>query len=325
MGFFVAEKFLFLYDIVMKEYKNILVIKLGALGDFIQKTGCYAAIRKNWPNAKITLLTGRAFLKIAQSSGCFDAYVEDNRTWCPLDYIRIIRMLVGNKYDLIIDLQMQRRTKERYYALTRLWANHSFDWASFTRGAFFIRHILDKPRCLWGKSSESQLKLDIPPASLAFCKASPDVLALLPQQYVLLIPGCSPAHPYKRWPAASYRELALRLGKMDIPSVVLGTSAEQKEIETICSDNPKAINFCNKSALLDIPQIAAQSMAIVGNDTGPQHMAELGSVHAVTLFCEVTKKSAIYRPNITNLFGKEITDISVDAVFNVLQSLWHKA
>ena len=69
-------------------------------------------------------------------------------------------------------------------------------------------------------------------ASLSFCKADPKVLVQLPSKYVLLIPGCSPAHPYKRWPAEFYRQLALKLGKEKIYSVVLGTNAEKQEIDT---------------------------------------------------------------------------------------------
>ena len=162
-------------------------------------------------------------------------------------------------------------------------------------------------------------------ADLSFCKADPKVLATLPKKYVLLIPGCSPTHPYKRWPAESYHLLAKRLAEQNIFSVVLGTNAEKNEIEIICSGNDKALNFCNKSKLLDIPKIAANSLAIIGNDTGPQHMAELGMVPAITLFCEKTRRSAVIRSNVVNLIQPEIADISVETVYNTLQSLWHKA
>ncbi len=49
--------------------EKILVIKLGALGDFIQAMGPMAAIRRHHPDADITLLTTEPFEKIVLSSG----------------------------------------------------------------------------------------------------------------------------------------------------------------------------------------------------------------------------------------------------------------
>lgn len=309
----------------MDEYKKILVIKLGALGDFIQMMGFYAAIRHRWPEAHITLMTGKPFIRLAQQSGYFNDYIEDNRTWRPSDYIRIIKNLATSGYDLIIDLQMQTRTKERYYTLARLWTTKPFQWASLENGYFLIKKTHKKWPLTWGKTEEEELPFSAEAPTLSFCRAHPDVLAQLPQQYVLMIPGCSPDHPYKRWPAARYRALAEKLADQGIYSVVLGTNAEKSEIDLICQGNPKTVNFCNKSSLMDIPEMASKALAIVGNDTGPQHMAELSSVPAVTLFCLVTRSSAVYRPNVTNIIEREIIDISVEQVFQTLQSVWHKA
>ena len=59
--------------------QNILVIKLGALGDFIQSLGPMRAIRQAHPDAKITLLTTSPFENFAEKSGYFDSIVLDKR------------------------------------------------------------------------------------------------------------------------------------------------------------------------------------------------------------------------------------------------------
>ena len=41
----------------LADYRRILVIKLGALGDFVQALRAMAEIRRAHPGAKITLLT----------------------------------------------------------------------------------------------------------------------------------------------------------------------------------------------------------------------------------------------------------------------------
>ena len=53
-------------------HKNVLVIKLSALGDFILSVGAFQAIRAHHPGARIALLTTEPFRKLAEASGCFD-------------------------------------------------------------------------------------------------------------------------------------------------------------------------------------------------------------------------------------------------------------
>ena len=59
--------------------RNILVIKLSALGDFVQALGPAAAIRQHHAADEITLLTTRSFAPLAQQSGLFDKIVIDAR------------------------------------------------------------------------------------------------------------------------------------------------------------------------------------------------------------------------------------------------------
>lgn len=308
----------------MTEYKKILIIKLGALGDFIFMTGLMSAVREKWPKAHITLMTGAGLLKLAQASGYFDAYIIDNRVKSPLAYFKTAKTLAYGGYDLILDFQMQRRTRQRYYALGRLLSRKPFCWAEPKAKSLCVTQTNQKLPFMWGKSVSFDIPFSGNKPSLSFCKANPDVLKQLPQRYVLFVPGCSPAHPYKRWPSKSYQTLGKILASHHIPIVVLGTNDEKKEIEAICADNPLAVNFCNKSALWDIPQIAEGALAVVGNDTGPQHMAELSGIPAITLFAKITACSAHKASHITNLVGEKIEDISVDEVACKLQFLWHK-
>ena len=46
--------------------ERILVIKLGALGDFIYSIGPMQAIKKNHPDSELTLMTRPAFEQLGQ-------------------------------------------------------------------------------------------------------------------------------------------------------------------------------------------------------------------------------------------------------------------
>ena len=52
---------------------NILVIKLGALGDMVQALGPMAAIRRYHADAWITALTTEPYVTFLEESGFFDS------------------------------------------------------------------------------------------------------------------------------------------------------------------------------------------------------------------------------------------------------------
>ena len=172
-----------------------------------------------------------------------------------------------------------------------------------------------KPRLTWGKETQDFMPLPWVQTDLSFLKGEQKYFHLLPEKYVLLIPGCSPGHPYKRWPKEHYAELAKKLAKKGVSCVVLGTPAESEECNYITNHSPKTLNFLGKSSLLDVPALALKSIAVVGNDTGPTHMASLCQKPVIALFSQKTAQYAHDFPNVTNFIAPDIADISVDTVF----------
>ena len=151
----------------MKEM--ILVIKLGALGDFIFATGIMQTIREMYPEAHITLLTGPAYADLAKMSGFFDAIEIDKRTNNPKDWWRICKKLLANiKWDYIFDLQISARTKKKYYVLARLLTKNPINWGLWSNCGFQIKKSSQKLPFLWGKTSTSFLKMDFNFLLLAF-------------------------------------------------------------------------------------------------------------------------------------------------------------
>ena len=76
---------------------NILVVKLGALGDVIQALGSFAAIRRHHADAHITLLTAAAFADFLRGSGYFDDVWIDGRpsVFRPDQWLALRRRLRG--------------------------------------------------------------------------------------------------------------------------------------------------------------------------------------------------------------------------------------
>src|SRR2546428_12549268 len=86
---------------------RILVIKLGALGDFVQAMAAAAAIRAHHSNADITLLTTAAYADLARQAPYFDKVWIDERPllWTPRALLALRRRLRSAGFPRGYDLQ----------------------------------------------------------------------------------------------------------------------------------------------------------------------------------------------------------------------------
>lgn len=303
-----------------EEQEEVLVIKHGALGDFVKATGRMVAIRARHPHARITLLTQKFLSGLANATGCFDALEFDERGYSPADWWRVIvRLIASRKWTMVYDLQGSSRTLHRYRPLAIFATRYALTWARARKWGFELYTTGAKLPFTPAFAKRSRLEVAFPKPDLSFCKAKGENFSLLPERYALLIPGCSATNPQKRWPPERYRELTVALGEKGVKSVVMGTRAEAAEISAITDGNPNAIDFMGKSALEDIPQLALRSVVVVGNDTGPTHMARLSGARTIMLFTSYdASRAAETAENVTNLVGERIEDISTQSVIDAV-------
>ena len=102
-----------------RSYRRILVIKLGALGDFIYALGPMQAIRRHHPEAEITLLTRQAYAELGERSGLFDSVWTDTepKLFNLPGVLSLRAKLTGAAFDRVYDLQTSDRTGVYYRLL----------------------------------------------------------------------------------------------------------------------------------------------------------------------------------------------------------------
>jgi ADP-heptose:LPS heptosyltransferase len=260
---------------------RILVIRLGALGDFALSFGPFAAIRAHHATDDITLLTTAPFADLARRTPWFDRVVIDHRPgwWDVPGLLRLTRDLRG--YDLVYDLQTSARSS-RYFRLagrppwSGIAAGCSLPHANPARDAM---HTLERQR--------EQLEMAgitvFPPPDLSWLAGT---IALPSRPFGLLVPGAAPHRPRKRWPAARFADLAGVLHLRGLTPVVLGTAAEAPLAATITTACPAAIDLTGRTSLPDIASLASAAALAVGNDTGPMHLAAAVGCPCVVLFSD---------------------------------------
>ena len=299
--------------------RRILVIKLSALGDFVQALGPAAAIRRHHARDKITLLTTRAFAGLAQQSGFFDKIAVDHRPklYDVAGWLALRHVLRAGRFDRVYDLQTQERSN--LYAW--LFLPTRPEWSGIAWGCSHPHANLGRyPQHTIDKQAEQLLMAGIYPTPLPVCSPSarslPDDLGR--RAFFLVIPGSSPRHPEKRWPARCYGELAQRLFEATgILPVIIGGSGEARlaaEIGAVC---PAALDLVGRTELTGLADLVNAAAFTIGNDTGATHIAAAGGHPLVVLFSDASEPSrcAPRGGEIRVLTSPRLGDLPVERVF----------
>jgi len=259
---------------VTKPNRRILVIRLGALGDFVMSFGPFQAIRRVHARDHIVLLTTRPFAALAERSGWFDEIWLDERPsafqfglWLSLR-----RRLKAGRFDRVYDLQTSDRSSF-YFQLMRPGVP---EWSGIAAGCSHP-HRGERRNLLHTRDRQAeQLALagieQIEAPDLAWLTA--DVVSFdLPPRYALLFPGSAPHRVEKRWPSKSFAALAQDLVEHGVTPVLLGTEQDRAMIEEIKQLWPTIIDLCGRTDLFQLGELARHAAATIGSDTGPVHLA----------------------------------------------------
>ena len=297
---------------------RILILKLGALGDFLYALGPMRAIRDHHQGAKLTLMTRPPYAELAQRSGLFDDIIFDPepKVWNIGAALALRRTLWNAGHTKIYDLQTSDRTGW-YYRL--MGPGPRPDWSGIVPGCSHYHHYKRPTLTHTIDRQTEQLRIAgitaVPRSDLSFMEG--DIARFeLPGKYVLLVPGSSARMAIKRWPAASYAHLAERLVLRGVTPVVLGGVEETDAIQTIIDHCPGAISLEGRTTIFDIPSLGRHALACAGNDTGPMHMVAMTGCPTAAIFSTASfpDKAAPRGPTVTVLTRDVLSDLSVDEV-----------
>ncbi len=299
--------------------REILVIKLGALGDFIQALGPVPDIRRHHRGDRISLLTTAPYGDFAAQTGLFDDVLVDPRPR-GLDLpglLALRRVLRRGRFDRVYDFQ----TSDRTALYARLFRPGPMpEWSGIVAGCSHPHANLERNRQhTMDRQAEQLLMAGIHPSATAPRLPAAGGLpnALCGRRFAVLIPGSAPHRPEKRWPAAYYGELAGRLHRDGLVTVVVGVAGEAtvaRAIRGVCPDCVDLIGCTDLSALAALARAAALT---IGNDTGVTHVAAAAGQPVVVLFSRASEPGlcAPRGAAVTVLVEPDLADLSVETVY----------
>ncbi|MDC1002338.1 glycosyltransferase family 9 protein [Candidatus Pelagibacter sp.] len=309
---------------------NILIIKLGSLGDIAQACGAIQDISENHKDDVVHILTTKPYFELFKKNPYISNVILDKRlSRLNLIYLySLMKNIKKYKFSKIYDLQNSSRTS--FYKRI-LFPEASKDiWSStettlpegITKDDFDKDSVLsrfDHQLKSSGINTSHTLKPDFSwsPSDISKIKNYHQL-----EKYIVLFPFCSPHLTSKKWPY--YNDLISMINEKSENKIKIVIAPGPGEIKDASSVN--ALCVLDNGKALDISQLAAlikDSLFVVANDTGPAHMtAHLGS-KGIALFGSHTTpfKVSIERENFKAIQAPELSKLSVEKVFNRISSL----
>lgn len=300
------------------EPKKILIILLGAIGDVVRGLPVAVRIKRAWPDAEITWAVEPISKGLVSEHPAIDKVIVFDRPRGLPAYLRFIKELRKEKFDLVLD--MQRHLKSGFSSLAtgakRRIGFHrknsrELNWLFNTESSEPAEHFSSK-------TEQFQLFGD----ALGLAKLSPlefgfevseekkEALEKLMQEAArarglelpesgkraVLILGSTWESRF--WFPERYRETIIGLKKnYGIVSILIGAKGEREFADQILANDPNlpAIDLVGKTSISDLITLFSLVTCAIGSDSGPMHIAAAMKKPVISLWGATSpKRSAPY-------------------------------
>ncbi len=270
--------------------KKILIIRLSSLGDILLTTPLIRSIKKNFKDSEIDFVLRESYEDLIR----LNPNVRKIYKYGEAGYIvqDLINSIISEKYDLIIDLQNNFRSRW----ITRVskvpvvkFNKHHFD--KFLLVNFKINKLKDLPPVpVRYANTIENLELDNEGLEL-FTDKNPEERLLSGSNWVGLCPGAK--HFTKRWPVENFISLAKLLNEKGFQVVLFGGILDSETCLQIAYETG-ALNLCNENNILQTAADMKICKAIYTNDSGLMHTATAVKVPVMAIFGSTVKEFGFF-------------------------------
>jgi ADP-heptose:LPS heptosyltransferase len=298
--------------------QQLLLIKHGALGDLIQSIGLIMDIKQHYPHHEITLLTAPAYCQLMQRCPAIDYLIADNRApiWRVDQQIKLKKKLQKQQFQSVIDLQNSDRSRmyQQFWFTNTQWIGRSAEAEEPTSGLTGLISLLNDADIVTPHAYAPDLSWLVEDVKPLLAQRE-----LVAEEYIVLIPGSSAQHLDKRWP--HYAALAKVLVDAHYQVVVVLGPDESDLSKEMPGHIVEGLNWFELAGVLNAAQY------IVGNDTGPSHIASYLNKPGLAIFGPTTSaaRAEIGRRQFETLEVDDLAALTVDQVLKRLPLSLSKA
>jgi len=315
-----------IFDIISlmnKDIKKIAIVRLSALGDIVNSAIVLQFIKQYYPHVKVDWITEEVFSPLLETLPGLNAVLSVNLKKIKKEKslqllkqtIKELRLL--GEYDFIIDMQgliksaivarvigknthgfNKNSTRESLAALLyKTSSDISYESSVVKRNCFVVGDAL-------GISIDESMILK----KEAIFRVDKDFSLDKDRKNIAFVIGAS--WPSKIYPKESVAQLCNALKEKSY--IIWGNETEKEEAEWICKHSQYA-TLAPKLNLKELVSFISQVDLLIGNDTGPTHMAWAQNTPSITLLGPTTTRMIYETPiNIGIKSPSEVNILKID-------------
>ena len=279
---------------------NILVIKIGSMGDVVLVTASLRAIRKKFPHAKIHCVVGKESRLILHNCPYLDGIIvydikDRDRGW--LGVLKLSRKLRKYRFDIAIDFQNNRKS----HVLSFLsFARESYGYNNGKWGRLLSFSLKDEKKDLSPVAHQFRVleRLGIQYPANAYLELWPSpkdkqyAQMLLDSEWLGNNPdivginiAASAKWQTKNWPLEHMARLCDMLSARNIRIIITGMAKDKALAHHFLSmTRSKPANFVGKTDILQLAAMIKMCKVFVTPDSAPMHVAAAMQVPVVVFF-----------------------------------------
>ena len=266
--------------------KNILVIKLGALGDVALSLPHIMKLAEAHANDQVTLLTAPAYADLA--AGLPLQVVSFHRKGFA-EMLRLMRWLPGQQFDVVYDLQGSLRsqvmtllTQAEKRVGHRAGIAYTHTPATPAGGVHAFERFNAVLLAGGVEVASPRPGLPVSPAATERVADWLQQQGLAGKKLVPLHAGSSRDWPSKRWPERYFRSLAGALQDRGLQVVWIGSQHERPLNARLAAH--AGVDATDVFGLDGLLALAAQAVFAVTNDSGPMHVLAAAGLPVYAFF-----------------------------------------
>lgn len=273
---------------------NILIVRLGALGDVVHAVPAAAALRAAFPDARIDWLVEAKHRALVELVTVVDRIVTVGRS-SVAGWTEAVRQLRQVRYDVALDLQglLKSAVLARASGAARVIGFSIWHLREKTARPFYSEAARDdggEPAHVIHKNLRLLRTIGVTDDRVAFPLAEADSAALGAvrsaigdARFAMINPGA--AWPNKQWPPDRFGEIAAFLREVrGLPSIVLWGPGEDALARAVVDASGGSARVAPATSIADLLALARQASLMVSGDTGPLHIAAAAGTPTVAIF-----------------------------------------
>lgn len=268
-------------------YRNILIIKPGAVGDLLQMTPVIRALKAYSPDTKISMLVGSestaALFKNDPRISETVIFERDVRHRSLSSRLALWSYLHAKDYDLVLNYQ-RSNLKTWFLASAAFPCRVLVYHKAKDRSVHAVVNYLETLMPLGITPADLDLELFLDDEVRAFARDFFSSQGLDGKTVIALNPGAT--HSVNRWPTSRFAEFADLITDQlhAFPLVIGGPDDVLLADEIVARSRTKPISIAGRTSLLQLGAVLEKCNLLVSGDTGPLHLATAVGTRVIALF-----------------------------------------